>query len=58
MSAFSFFFIIVYSASVSDQIVNSKDLSKIFLHLGEQLNETLLNIDYDQDDYIIIQDFI
>lgn len=42
----------------NDEIINVKDLSKIFLHLGEQLNEILLNIDYDQDGYVTLQDFI
>jgi Ca2+-binding EF-hand superfamily protein len=47
----------------NDGIINIKDLSKIFLHLGEQFNEQqlkemLLAIDYDQDGYVTFQDFI
>jgi Ca2+-binding EF-hand superfamily protein len=47
----------------NDGIINIKDLSKIFLHLGEQFNEQqlkemLLDIDYDQDGYVTFQDFI
>ncbi len=47
----------------NDGIINIKDLSKIFLHLREPLNqqqlkELLLTIDYDQDGYVTFQDFI
>jgi len=47
----------------NDGIINIKDLSKIFLHLGEQFNEQqlkemLLAINYDQDGYVTLQDFI
>jgi Ca2+-binding EF-hand superfamily protein len=47
----------------NDGIINIHDLSKIFLHLGEkiteqQLNDMLLSIDYDQDGYVTLKDFI
>jgi Ca2+-binding EF-hand superfamily protein len=47
----------------NDGFININDLSKIFLHLGEQLNqqqlnEMLLTIDYDQDGYVTFKDFI
>jgi Ca2+-binding EF-hand superfamily protein len=47
----------------NDGIININDLSKIFLHLGEQmtkqqLNEMLIAIDYDQDGHVTFQDFI
>lgn len=46
-----------------DGFINVKDLEKIFLHLGEKLNEEelkemLSSIDYDQDGFVSLQDFI